>query len=226
MFFLILFFSLLPASYAILIDDSKILKNGYFFLNDEKVFISNFEVREFEFNPIIRISGLTTSGMSFYIVENSQTGIIHGFVMTPNEIMKFQFKDSAIIENTDEENIQSIKTNLNYLVSYYNRLYNNDVFKFSVKTFDKSLYDGTIFDTNFGKLNGVKIQAIILDKDGNTMEKFNGITKNGIFEESIFITDNLWPRGTYFLNLELEYDGKSYQDTKEFFVLGDRPDHD
>ena len=223
---IIVIFSVLPAGNAILIDESEVLKRGHFLIDQEKIFISNFEAREFEFNPIIRISGITASGMPFYIIENSQTGMTRGFVVTPDEITSFQFKNSDIMDDADKDVVQETKTNVNYLVSYYDRIHNMEIFSFSVKTFDESLYSGTVFDTNFGKLDGVNIQATITDKDNNILEEFYGITQNGIFVESIIIKDNLWSRGTYVLDLELEYDGKSYHTAKEFFVLGDLPDHD
>ena len=114
-----------------------------------------------------------------------------------------------IIEDREKNTIQETKTIVNYLVSYYERIHNNEIFSFSVKTFDMSLYDGTLFDTNFGILDGVNIQATITDKDHNVFEEFEGTTQDGIFEKTILIKDNIWPRGTYFLNLDLEYDGKS-----------------
>lgn len=62
LFFMMLFvvlFSTLPYIHASTLDDSMILKNGFFLLNDEKVFLSSdAEFREFDFSPNIRISGL------------------------------------------------------------------------------------------------------------------------------------------------------------------------
>ena len=225
-FFLVLFFSLLPAGNAIFIDDSMILKNGYFVVNDEKTFISSFEVREFESKPIIRISGITSTAMPFYLIENSQTEITRGFIMYPDETMKFQFKYPYTFDGTSEEDIQKTQTDVNYLVSHHTRVHNGDSFGFSVKTFDKSLYAGNIFDTHYGKLDGVGIQVTVTDKDYKIFEEFTGTTGNGIFEESFIVTDNVWPRGTYLLNLELSYGEKTYHATKEFFVLGDRPKSD
>ena len=223
--FLILFVSMLPFGYSAFIDDSEILEKGYFLLKNEKMLISSFEVREFELSPIIRISGLTSSGLPFYIIENSQSSIVRGFVITTNEIINFQFEEKSSLENTDAENNQNSNTIVNYLVSHSTRINNNDVFRFTVKTFDMSLYNGNFFDTNFGKLDGVKVEASITNQDSEILKKFNGSTQNGVFE-GIAITDDSWSRGTYFLNLEINHEGRTYYWSEEFFVLGDRSDGD
>ena len=224
--FVISFISLLPLGHSAFIDDSKVLENGYFLLENEKTFISSFEIREFEFGPLIRISGLTTSELPFYIIENLQSSTIRGFVITSSEIIKFQFENSLFLEDTnDAENNQDANTVLNYLVSHSTRINNGDIFRFAVKTFDMSLYSGNFFDTNFGKLNGVNVEASITNQDSETVKNFKGIIQNGVFERDTIIDDS-WVRGTYFLNLELNYDGKTYHASEEFFVLGDRSDED
>ena len=224
--FVILFISLLPLGHSAFIDDSKVLENGYFLLENEKTFISSFEIREFEFGPLIRISGLTSSELPFYIIENLQSSTIRGFVITSSEIIKFQFEDSLFLEDTkDVENNQDENTVLNYLVSHSTRINNGDIFRFAVKTFDMSLYSGNFFDTNFGKLNGVNVEASITNQDSETVKNFKGKTQNGVFE-GVAIIDDSWVRGTYFLSLELDYDGKTYHASEEFFVLGDRSDGD
>ena len=224
--FVISFISLLPLGHSAFIDDSKVLENGYFLLENEKTFISSFEIREFEFGPLIRISGLTTSELPFYIIENLQSSTIRGFVITSSEIIKFQFENSLFLEETnDAENNQDANTVLNYLVSHSTRINNGDIFRFAVKTFDMSLYSGNFFDTNFGKLNGVNVEASITNQDSETVKNFKGITQNGVFERDTIIDDS-WVRGNYFLNLELNYDGKTYHASEEFFVLGDRSDGD
>ena len=91
--FFILFLSILPLGHSAFIDDSVVLEKGYFLLENEKEFISSFEIREFEFGPIIRISGLTSSGLPFYIIENSQSSFTRGFVVESNEIIKFEFSN-------------------------------------------------------------------------------------------------------------------------------------
>ena len=206
--FVILFISLLPLGHSAFIDDSKVLENGYFLLENEKTFISSFEIREFEFGPLIRISGLTTSELPFYIIENLQSSTIRGFVITSSEIIKIQFENSLFLEDTnDVENNQGTNTVLNYLVSHSTRINNGDIFRFAVKTFDMSLYSGSFFDTNFGKINGVNVEASITNQDSETVKNFKGITQNGVFERDTIIEDS-WARGTYFLNMELNYDGK------------------
>ena len=222
--FFILFLSILPLGHAAFIDDSMVLENGYFLLENEKEFISSFEIREFEFGPIIRISGLTSSGLPFYIIENSQSLVTRGFVIASNEIIKFQFENSSLLEHREDiESNHESNIVLNYLVSHPTRINNGDIFRFAVKTFDMSLYSGNFFDANFGKINGVSVEASITNQESETVKNFKGITQNGVFEGVAIIDDSL-VRGTYFLNLEMNYDGKTYHTSEEFFVLGDRSD--
>ena len=224
--FFILFLSILPLGHSAFIDDSMVLEKGYFLLENDKELISSFEIREFEFGPIIRISGITSSGLPFYIIENSQSSVTRGFVVESNEIIKFEFENSSLLERVDDvENNHEPETVLNYLVSHSTRTNNGDIFRFAVKTFDMELYGGNFFDTNSGKVNGVDVKASITNQDSETLKNFKGTTQNGVFE-GIAIIDDSWIRGTYFLNLELNYDGETYHASEEFFVLGDRSDSD
>ena len=217
-------FSTLPYIHASALDDSMILKNGYFLLNDEKVFLSSdAEFREFGFSPNIRISGLTSLGFPFYIIENSQTDLVRGFILESDELTRFEYRHSMFSQIAVDNTVKG-DVDVNYLVTHHTRVFNGNIFNFSIKTFDKSIYDGNNFDTFIGKLDGVKIQVTITDKQNNILREFSGITQSGIFEQSIRIPDNLWPRGTYYLNLDLEYNGNFYQTNKEFFILGDPPD--
>ena len=161
--------------------------------------------------------------MPFYIIENSHTGLIRGFISESDELTRFQYPHSMFSQIPVDNSVKG-DVDVNYLITHHARVFNGNVFNFSIKTFDKSIYDGNNFDTFIGKLDGVKIQVTITDKQNNILQEFNGITQSGIYEQSIRIPDNLWPRGTYYLNLDLEYNGNFYQTSKEFFILGDPPD--
>lgn len=110
---------------------------------------------------------------------------------------------------------------LHVLTSHFERVLEGDSFGFAVKTFDKNMYDGNEWDKFYGKLDGVKVDAKIIDSEGNTKKEFSGYTKYGIFMGEQLVRDILWPTGNYRLELDLSFENQTYSKNLDFKILSE-----
>lgn len=110
---------------------------------------------------------------------------------------------------------------LHVLTDHYERVLTETFFRFEVKTFDKNMYDGDTWDTFYGKLDGVKVDARIIDSYGIVKKEFSGYTKYGIFGGEQLVKDTPWPSGNYRLELDLAYENQTYSKNLDFMVLED-----
>lgn len=134
---------------------------------------------------------------------------------------KAELRDS-IVEELESVNsiVTKQNTSIHFLLDQHERVYNKQDYKFFVKTFDKSIYAGNNFDNFQGKIDGVKVTAIITDPNGDVKADFSGMTENGIYEGSVNIPENLWQRGWYTVDLVIEYEGQSQFEQLTFYVYG------
>ena len=107
---------------------------------------------------------------------------------------------------------------INVLTSHYTNVDEGDPFKFTVKTFDITKYDGDEWANFYGKLDGVSIHAEILGPENQTFKTVDGVTEHGVFEGTVMIRENLWPKGWYTLSLDVSYKGDTFHDDLKFFV--------
>ena len=112
------------------------------------------------------------------------------------------------------------KTEIHYLLDQYDRVYNKAEYKFFVKTFDKAVYSGNNFQSFEGKLDDVKVSAIIFDPNGELKTEISGFSENGIFEGSVMVPENLWQKGWYTVDMVIEYDEKFHHEQLTFYVYG------
>lgn len=168
---------------------------------------------------IIKTEGYTTTGEMFFL-RSSPTFEKVMLLDTSGEWKKAELKEKS--NNDVPSNTESISgtVELHYLIDHYDQVYNKESFKFFVKTFDKSIYNGNDFQNFQGKISGAKVSAIILDPDGEVRADFEGIVEHGLYEGSVLVPQNLWQKGWYTVDLVIEYDGKFYPEQLTFYVLG------
>ena len=151
------------------------------------------------------------------------------YTVENNKFIKQTF--TAILETTlviegetvvqiGSEVIEEVVTEplINVLTSHYTNVDEGDPFKFVVKTFDITKYDGDEWANFYGKLDGVSIHAEILGPENQTLKTVDGVTEHGVFEGTVMIRENLWPKGWYTLSLDAFYKGDTFHDDLKFFV--------
>lgn len=180
------------------------------------------EERKYRLSHISKVQGLTTTGEMFFIFTSEKTNFEKVmFLDREGQWAKAELRD-IIVEEL--ESVNSIVTKqsipIHFLLDQHERVYNKQDYKFFVKTFDKSIYAGNNFDNFQGKIDGVTVFAIITDPNGDVKADFSGMTENGIYEGSVNVTENLWQRGWYTVDLVVEHDGQPYFEQLTFYVYG------
>ena len=183
-------------------------------------------------NPILRMLGNNFVIKSFedstvvYGISKGSTFIFHTVIFVDGNIIKFndsaKFSTPKIINVVPEETVQKTN-NLNMLVQNPQTIYNAKDFNFDVKTFDKSKYSGNDFQNFFGKIDGIKITAIIKNPEGKILDTQTGVTKYGIYNGKIYVPVNLWSKGWYTIDISASGDIGEAQKIIEFYVAGKTP---
>lgn len=186
---------------------------------------------------------ITSTGDNFRILSLPEGIIIYGhkktalenyeinlYFSTDKDLNKFTLSSSIpipkeqVIESIQDEDI--IETEFHFLTDQYERVYNTYNYKFFVKTFDKSLYFGNEWNNFEGRISGATVTAIISDPDGVIKSDTTGIVEYGIYEGTVHVPHNLWKKGWYTIDLQIEFEGKLYYEQLSFYVYGHPPIHD
>jgi len=138
---------------------------------------SNFEIRVFHDGELIRIKGITASGYPYYVYQKMIDGDVElrGKIFIDGKIFPIVNKLSTIQKITSEPEPEP-ETEMLILVkqpsfSYYTYYYN-----IIAKVFDASSNPLEIFEHNSGFLEGIDIEIILTDPDGNVFHSYNGTT--------------------------------------------------
>lgn len=186
-------------------------------------------------NPILRIIGNSFTiksieeGIVIYGINKGPAFNLHTMIFVDGNIVKFndvaEFVVPEIIVVSPEETVQKTN-NINILVQNPQTTYNTKYFNFDVKTFDKSKYTGNDFQNFFGRIDGVKITAVTKNPDGKILDTQTGITKYGMYKGKIYVSENLWGKGWYTIEILASGDIGEAQKTIEFYVAGHAPQKD
>jgi len=198
----------------------------------EKIIFS--EGKEYELGEILeetfsrltqftKIHGLTTTGEMFFTFTSPNFEYVMFLDRTGNW-QKAELRDK-IVETVEPTNpvITEEKIELHYLLDQYERVFSRDDYKFFVKTFDKSIYSGTDFQSFQGTISGAKVSAIITDPNGAVKADFQGVVEYGEYEGVVYVTENLWQQGWYVTDLVIEFEGKFYHEQLTFYVFAAPP---
>lgn len=171
---------------------------------------NNFIIKSFEDSTVV------------YGISEDSTFIFHTIIFVDGNIIKFndsaKFSTSKLIkEVVPEETIQKT-INLNMLVQNPQTTYNAKDFNFDVKIFDKSKYSGNDFQNFFGKIDGIRITAIIKNPEGKILDTQTGVTKYGIYNGKIYVPANLWSKGWYTIDISANGDIGEAQKSLSFML--------
>ncbi|NDF46820.1 MAG: hypothetical protein EB158_01210 [Nitrosopumilaceae archaeon] len=141
------------------------------------------------------------SGSGFGIISNTIQSISIQALVQDHEQSKIQngtitgdsfstFVKLQQIQSISPEESTSAK-DLLLLAKQNNRVQWKDLYKFTIRAFDKQSNPQSDFNTNTGYVNGVQISVTVKDTVGNVVKTTTGTTqKFGYYEDSILIPDN------------------------------------
>jgi len=142
---------------------------------------SNFEIRVFHDGELIRIKGITASGYPYYVYQKMIDGDaeLRGKIFINGQMHSIVNKVSYIQEPEPEPETEMLILIDHSSSSYYTQSYN-----VITKVFDASQNPLKLFEYNSGLLEGIDIQIILTDPDGNVFRTYNGETNAlGYFDE-------------------------------------------
>jgi len=144
---------------------------------------SNFEIRVFHDGELIRIKGITASGYPYYVYQKMIDGDVElrGKIFIDGKIFPIVNKLSTIqkITSEPEPETEMLIVAKQPSFGYYRFSYN-----IIAKVFDASTNPLEIFEQRSGVLEGIDIQIILEDPDGNVFRSYNGTTNAfGYFDE-------------------------------------------
>ncbi len=142
---------------------------------------SNFEIRVFHDGELIRIKGITASGYPYYVYQKMIDGDaeLRGKIFINRQMYPIVNKVSYIQEPEQEPRTEMLILIDHTSSSYYTQSYN-----IITKVFDVSQNPLKLFEHKSGLLEGVDVQIILTDPDGNVFRIYNGTTNAlGYFDE-------------------------------------------
>ena len=142
---------------------------------------SNFEIRVFHDGELIRIKGITTSGYPYYVFQKISDGDteLRGKIFINGKMHSIVNKVSYIQEPEPEP-----ETEMLILIDHSSSSYYTESYNVITKVFDASQNPLKLFEYNSGLLEGIDIQIILTDPDGNVFRTYNGETNAlGYFDE-------------------------------------------
>jgi len=142
---------------------------------------SNFDIRVFHDGELIRIKGITASGYPYYVYQKMIDGDaeLRGKIFINGQMHSIVNKVSYIQEPEPEPETEMLILVDHPSFGYYRFSYN-----IIAKVFDASTNPLEIFEQRSGVLEGIEIQIILEDPDGNVFRTYDGKTNAlGYFNE-------------------------------------------
>jgi len=166
-----------------------VLNNGVISTASNDYPISNdFEVRVFHDGELMRIKGVTASGYPYYVYQKIVDGDaeIQGKIFIDGKMLQIVNKLPTIQKITSEPESES-ETEMLILVDHSSFSYYTEYYNVIAKVFDASQNPLKQFEHKSGLLEGIDIQIILTDPDGNAFRTYNGTTNAfGYFDENYF----------------------------------------
>jgi len=146
---------------------------------------SNFEIRVFHDGELIRIKGITASGYPYYAYQKMTDGDaeLRGKIFIDGKMFSIVNKVSYIQVSEPEQEQEPVAEML-ILIDHTSSSYYTESYNVITKVFDISQNPLEQFGYNSGLLEGIDIQIILTDPDGNIFRTYNGTTNAlGYFNE-------------------------------------------
>lgn len=185
--------------------------------NQDYALSNNFETKIFQDGKIIRLSGITITGETYYIYQKNigDDVILKGKILVDGTFI-------SLIQNQiiPEQQISQVpSTKLKMLTKIPHHTYAGYPLMISVKVFDAELNPQGKYEQSFGTLENVFVNITITNQFGKLVSSLSGNTDSkGLFHANYIIKGGIDLPGEYFVNINAN-DGTSStsQSIKTFF---------
>jgi hypothetical protein len=206
-----------------LASSSLVLQSGIISTGTNDYIISNdMKIREFSNGKILRVSGTTIDGNSYFvyhrIIDDEIT--LRGKIFLNGKFVPLEF--NKVSEHTAVESSITEQPRLKILVQQTERVYWEKDYDITVRVFDAELNKSNNFNQNWGHLSNIDILVEITNTKNELLTSFKGETDhNGIFEDD-FIVKTKTMKGEYFVKIFAGTGNNQVTKTLSMFVLGDK----
>jgi len=205
-------------------ESSPILESGIISTKNKDYIISNdFDIRQFIYGKILRISGTTIDGNFYYVYHKIIDDEIssRGKIFLDGKFVPLEF-NKVPEQVAEESSTSSEQPEMKILVQQTERVYWTENFDIAIRVFDAKLNTLNDFNQNWGYLSDIDVLIEITDPENEPLLSFKGKTDhNGTFEAGFFIF-NKTLKGAYTVKISVGPENNQTTETLSMFVLGDK----
>lgn len=185
---------------------------------------NNFEAKIFQDGRIIRLSGVTTTGETYYIYQKNigDDVILKGKILVDGTFI-------SLIQNqiiSEQQISQGPSTKLKMLTKIPHHTYAGYPLMISVKVFDAELNPQGKYEQSFGALENVFVNITITNQFGKLVSSLSGNTDSkGLFHANYIIKGGIDLPGEYFVNITASDRTSSTSQSVKTFFRGEIKDY-
>ncbi len=205
-------------------ESSPILESGIISTKNKDYIISNdFDIRQFFYGKILRISGTTIDGNFYYVYHKIIDDEIssRGKIFLDGKFVPLEFNKKPE-QVTKESSMPLEQPEMKILVQQTERVYWKENFGITIRVFDAKLNTLNDFNQNWGYLADVDVIVEIFNPENELLTSFEGKTdQTGNFEAGFFIF-NKTLKGAYTVKISVGPENNQTTETLSMFILGDK----
>jgi len=208
-------------------ESSPILESGIISTKNNDYIISNdFDIRQFFYGKILRISGTTIDGNFYYVYHKiiDDEIFLKGKIFLDGKFVPLEFNKEPE-QVTKESSMPLEQPEMKILVKQTERVYWKQNFDITIRVFNAELNRLNDFDQNWGYIPGIDILVEIFNEDDELLTSLSGQTGNtGYYDAEYYIVENLISRGDYIVNVTADNGQVQLTKTLPLYIFGERPD--
>jgi len=207
-------------------ESSPLLESGIISTKNKDYMISNdFDIRQFFFGKILRMSGTTSDGNFYYVYHRiiDDEISLRGKIFLDGKFVPLEF--NKISEQVTEESSTSAEQpEMKILVQQSERIYWEKNYGITIRVFDVELNKFDDFNQNWGYLSDIDVLVEITNPENEPLTSFKGKTdSNGTFEAG-FLVFYKTMKGEYAVEISVGSENNQATKTLSMFILGDLSD--
>jgi len=204
-------------------ESSPILESGIISTKNKDYMISNdFDIRQFFYGKILRISGTTIDGNFYYVYHKiiDDEISLRGKIFLDGKFVPLEF-NKVPEQVADESSTSSEQPTMKILVQQSERVYWQKDYGITIRVFDAELNTLNDINQNWGYLSDIDVLIEITNPENEPLRSFKGKTDhNGTFEAG-FLVFSKTLKGEYIVKISVGPENNQTTETLSMSVLGD-----
>ncbi len=207
-------------------ESSPVLESGIISTKNKDYMISNdFDIRQFFFGKILRMSGTTIDGNFYYVYHRiiDDEISLRGKIFLDGKFVPLEFnKISGQV--AEESSTSAEQLEMKILVQQSERIYWEKSYGITIRVFDAELNKFDNFNQNWGYLSDVDVLVEITNPENEPLTSFKGKTDSSGTFEAGFLVFHKTMKGEYAVKISVGSENNQATKTLSMFILGDLSD--